>query len=650
MTSTVDGVMQLSMDQSPDGSLLAVDRLDRTGYLLIESASGATVADVTTDYLLSDQVLSFDPTGSTLAVGFEQGDESAPDVGLFDVASSQPVGSLTDPGGTVVVLDHDATGRWLGALRIDPAGQLSAVLWDLAASGGPKSFGPALDFAVVDDGTSIVVLNGTGSGLTAFDIATAQPIREIDTPAGVEYWDLDIDPTGRLASLVSLTGNRVDVMDMGTGELRGTLELRDAAISRFSLDGRFLAVAGDDSLIRIYGTDDFVERSRLTGSSGTPYQMLFAPDGSRLVSATAGQVRTWNISPDGAPVLGNFQVSGGPLDRLVVAADESVAYGSVYTSAGDFSSVHRLDLRSGEDDVVLGDLRSYFSTRPLVSPDLSVVAALDREYVSTLIGLPGGESTRLGHCESVRAFDRSGRVVALDARLLCEERRQGPGGVSRIVDLDTGETLLDLGETAIYAAAFGPSGDDGRPRLATVVDRDSAALTLYDLTTGTALGTYLRDDGDFPRSLAMSPDGGRLVLLMNSGRLTVLDVERIAEGEDQTDAILFDVPAHAAGSKAIAISDSGLIATGSSLDGVRVWSPDGDLLASVPTHQTDPPTFAFAPGTDTLYYEDGDGVVRRFPIDVDDARQLARSVLTRGFTPQECARYFPDEPCPTFHV
>ncbi len=98
VTSTVDGVMQLSMDQSPDGSLLAVDRLDRTGYLLIESASGATVADVTTDYLLSDQVLSFDPTGSTLAVGFEQGDESAPDVGLFDVAF-EPAGRFAHRSG-----------------------------------------------------------------------------------------------------------------------------------------------------------------------------------------------------------------------------------------------------------------------------------------------------------------------------------------------------------------------------------------------------------------------------------------------------------------------------------------------------------------------------------------------------------------------
>jgi hypothetical protein len=68
----------------------------------------------------------------------------------------------------------------------------------------------------------------------------------------------------------------------------------------------------------------------------------------------------------------------------------------------------------------------------------------------------------------------------------------------------------------------------------------------------------------------------------------------------------------------------------------------------VPTNQAGPPTFAFAPGTDTLYYEDADGVVRRFPVDVDEVTRLARSVLTRGFTQQECDQYFPGETCPTF--
>ena len=98
-----------------------------------------------------------------------------------------------------------------------------------------------------------------------------------------------------------------------------------------------------------------------------------------------------------------------------------------------------------------------------------------------------------------------------------------------------------------------------------------------------------------PSSVVTSPDGQRFALLMDSGRLIVFEVARIGEGEDQSDAIVVDVAAHNAGSKAVAISESGLIATGSSADGVRVWSPDGELLASVPTHQDDAPTFAFAP-------------------------------------------------------
>jgi WD40 repeat protein len=213
------------------------------------------------------------------------------------------------------------------------------------------------------------------------------------------------------------------------------------------------------------------------------------------------------------------------------------------------------------------------------------------------------------------------------------------------MDLDSGRTLLELPDTAIYAAAFGPPGDDGLPRSVVVEDRDSGKLTLFDLATGKALGSYVSTAG-WPASLALSPDGGRLALLMDTGRLVVLDVARIADGDDTTDPTRFDILAHAAGSKAVAFSNSDMIATGSSLDGVRVWSRAGELVASVPTHQEDTPTFAFAPGTDTLYYEYGDGVIRRFTIDADVVARLARSVLTRGFTTQECARYFPTEPCP----
>jgi hypothetical protein len=274
------------------------------------------------------------------------------------------------------------------------------------------------------------------------------------------------------------------------------------------------------------------------------------------------------------------------------------------------------------------------------------MATLDDDFVTRIAQLPNGDSTRLEPCESVRAFDADGRVAAIDTHLLCEERGQEATNASRIVDIESGETLLDLPDTVIYAAAFGRPGEDGRPQLAVVVDRDSGVATVFDLVTRDSLGTYAPDA--WAASIALSADGERLALLMDTGRLVVLDVGRVADDGGSADPVLFDIVAHAAGSKAVAFSDGGLIATGSSLDGVRVWSDDGDLVANVPTQQEDAPTFAFASGTNTLYYEDGAGLVRRFAFDVDSVTQLARRVLTRSFTPQECTRYFPDEPCPVF--
>jgi WD40 repeat protein len=634
------------MIQSPDGSLLAVPRFDRTGYLLIDSASGSTVADVTTSE--EDQIpyfgLAFDPTGSTLAVTHvSTEDESVPAVQLFDVASNRLIGSLTGPPGEYgSSTQFDPTGRWLAAL-----GPTEAVAWDVTAGGDPRSFGPAFDLELTPDGRSIVVWNP--ESFKIFDLNTGEQIREIDTPAGIAYWDFELDATGTLAALVSPAafGRRVDVIDIVTGELRKTLTFRDPYYAQFSPDGSTLAVTSEDSLIRLYDTAQFVERDRLAGTSGTPSLPFFTPDGSRLASSSVGQIRIWDISRAGAPVLGNFEIAGAPLDRLVVAADESTAFATVYPHDGLRSSVQRVDTRSGAQQVLLSDVPYYFSTRPLVSPDLSVVATLTDDGVSDLINLSNGETAQLARCETVRAFDQGGRVAAVDAFLLCFERGQETGSMSRIVDLRTGDTLFDLEGIPIYAAAFGPPGDDGLPRRV-VVERAAAwDVTLYDIATGEALGTYV-PDADWAVSIAMSPDGERLAMLMGSGRLVVFDVAKFADGDDQTNPEIFDIPAHNAGSKAVAFSNSGLIATASSLDGVRVWSRDGEPVTYVPTHQEDAPTFAFAPGTDTLYYEDGDGVVRRFPIDVGELTELARSLLRRGFTEQECDRYFPGEECPTF--
>ena len=70
------------------------------------------------------------------------------------------------------------------------------------------------------------------------------------------------------------------------------------------------------------------------------------------------------------------------------------------------------------------------------------------------------------------------------------------------------------------------------------------------------------------------------------------------------------------------------------------------MIADLPVQLEGGSALAFAPGTDTLYYEDAGGVIRRFTPDTDQLTALARSMLTREFTADECARYFPDEDVP----
>jgi WD40 repeat protein len=133
---------------------------------------------------------------------------------------------------------------------------------------------------------------------------------------------------------------------------------------------------------------------------------------------------------------------------------------------------------------------------------------------------------------------------------------------------------------------------------------------------------------------------------MDTGQLVVLDIAELAG--DAAEAVEWTVTAHGGSLQGLAISDNGWIATGSSAGNVRVWSPDGELVADLPISPDDPPSVALVPGTDTLFYEDGGGVIRRFALNPDETVGLARSLLTRGFSADECARYFPDEGCPTF--
>ena len=85
-----------------------------------------------------------------------------------------------------------------------------------------------------------------------------------------------------------------------------------------------------------------------------------------------------------------------------------------------------------------------------------------------------------------------------------------------------------------------------------------------------------------------------------------------------------------------------------SLDGTaRVWNTStGDLIFTTPVEPSDVAAVAFTPDGSgvTVVYSDGRIVV--YPIALEDAIEIARSRLTRGFTDEECRRYLHVPSCP----
>ncbi len=127
-------------------------------------------------------------------------------------------------------------------------------------------------------------------------------------------------------------------------------------------------------------------------------------------------------------------------------------------------TVERIDLATGAAVEVADGLHYQPNNMgPLLSADLRVVAGLDDELRSHVIDLATGADVELEPCEVVRAIDHSGRLALIDGQILCAEAIRsaalpGPACHSRVLDVRTGRTVLDLGARAMWSGVFGPLG------------------------------------------------------------------------------------------------------------------------------------------------------------------------------------------------
>jgi WD40 repeat protein len=217
----------------------------------------------------------------------------------------------------------------------------------------------------------------------------------------------------------------------------------------------------------------------------------------------------------------------------------------------------------------------------------------------------------------------------------------GADGQALLWDSETGEILwaLQVHPAGIGATmvVFSPDGT----RLAAASDSREGAdplVSVWDLASGQELHTVT----GLPNrayALAFSPDGTKLAIGEYGDFIKVYDA---ASGEE-----VLSLAGDHTRVLAVAFSpDGALLATGGG-EPPKLWDlATGQELATFAGHTSMVNGLAFSPDGSRLASSSIDGTTRVYAVDVDELVAVARSRLTRWWTPEECQQYLHLDECP----
>jgi WD40 repeat protein len=574
---------------SPDGDRVA--SVDKTEARLWDTSTGKERFKFSGR---QGSAVAFSPDGKRLAVGW------ADRVGLYDAESGKELSGIDVHD---EVKDRFPFPPRLGALAFSPDGRRLATAASIARVGGPHGY--------------------PGAVVKVWDAAKGKELHRSETLSSFVS-AVSFSPDGKhLAGCIGGAGGELPeggevwVWDAGGKLVQKiqpfTKEQVDPAISTyfladvsFSPDGKQLASAGSDGLIRVWNFPQGGEPLVLRGHQGWVGSIAFSPKGDRLASGGADRVvRVWDIaagkevnalrghtsalqavafSPDGTRVAsaGATAKNSGEVRVWDVSADQqaqtfmrdpratgidSVAFSpdSKLLASGSISGVTIHDVASGQEHPLKGrihpgGLSGY--TRVAFSPDGAGIATTGAEGVK-LWDQTTGKMVRLfpDHGEIAQppytitvglAFSPDGKHLATVGRNLLTVWEVATGKVVHKIAFHS-EKLV------IGSVAYSP---DGR-RIATATRasvRIPAEVKLWDAATGEELMKLAGGGGE----LAFSPDGRRLACCNSGGGVTVWET---AEGK-----VIFQLQGHSGAVHSVAFSPDGKrIVTGSADETLMIW-------------------------------------------------------------------------------
>jgi WD40 repeat protein len=530
----------LSLAFSPDGHCLASTSEDSTVCLWhipelevsrvrsthLPSPGGVVLTPFRTLRGHKQRVIgvAFSPDGQRLATVSGETDHAG-EVKVWDAASGELLANFPGPEvpNPLVQIAFSPDGRRLAS----GSEKNSVKVWDVTTGHELYAFwghaAPILNVTFSPDGRRLISA-GRDRVVNVWELPAGEP--GVSTPSrrvldplwtladfSTSPWSIALSPDGsRLAVGGPRADGNVRVYDMTTGKLLHKLmgDMRIISVA-FSTDGRRLASAGSDRIVRLWDTTTGQEVLSLRGHEGAVGRVLFSPDGQRLASSSSdGTVRIWDATP--------FDVNADPRIWTLGRKDD-----------GEFNSV-------------------------AFSPDGRWLASASSDKSIKLWDTQTGQEVPAfhGHNEAALcvAFSPDGRHLL-------------SGSMDRTVklwDTRTGKELplpgCDRFELMVYSVAFSPDGH----AFATGAHQEAR---LWDLT-GRSLLPPLQADAEFVSGVTFSPDGKYLATVGHTGIARIWDVT--SGGEISS----FKGPS----ANAVAFHPKGKYVASGGTDGqVRLWDP-----------------------------------------------------------------------------
>jgi DNA-binding SARP family transcriptional activator len=200
----------------------------------------------------------------------------------------------------------------------------------------------------------------------------------------------------------------------------------------------------------------------------------------------------------------------------------------------------------------------------------------------------------------------------------------------------SGKELFSLvGHTAeVLAIAYSPDGT----RI--VTGSGDKNIKIWDAESGKELLT-LSGHKDAVASIAFSPDGRRIASASNDQTARVWDA---ASGKE-----LYTFRGHSAQVWSLAFSRDGTRIVAGSVDDTAIVfdAATGTQLQTLPGHTSGVYGVAFSPDGTRLLTASDDGTARVYLLRIQDLVALARTRLTRTWTPEECQQFLHTNQCPS---